>query len=118
MVKVAESPGRAGRRHIPTERQRRILRFIDEYAAAHGCSPSDREIAKGAGLKAASSAHYHLRKLKEAGHVSYAEGVPRSVRVVPVRWRGTRAADGNGPAPGRASPKGERRPTAIRPEKA
>lgn len=112
MVKVAESPGRAGRRHMPTDRQRRILRFIGEYAAAHGCAPSDREIAEGAGLKAASSAHYHLRKLKEAGYVNYADGVPRSVRVVPSRWQGTRVADGNGSAPGRAGPKTKRRSSA------
>jgi repressor LexA len=102
---------------MPTERQRRILRFIEEYVAEHDCAPSDRDIAKGSGLKAASSAHYHLRKLKEAGYISYTEGVPRSVRVLPSRWRRARAAGGNGSAPGGAGPKAKRRPSAGGAEK-
>jgi repressor LexA len=94
---------------VPTERQRRILRFIEEYSAVNGCAPSDREIAQGAGLKSASSAHYHLQQLKAAGYVAYMQGVPRSVRVLPSRLPGT-PATGNGPAPARARPKAKRRP--------
>jgi repressor LexA len=117
MINVAESPGRPRSRHVPTERQRRILRFIEEYATVHGCAPSDRDIAKGAGLKAASSAHYHLQILKEAGYLSYTEGVPRSVRVLPSRWRGTQTGARTGPAPGRAGPKGKPRQSAGGSEK-
>lgn len=103
--------------NVPTERQRRILQFIEEYAAANGCAPSDRDIATGAGLKAASSAHYHLRILREAGYLSYTKGVPRSVRVLPSRGRGTQTTGGNGSAPGRPGPKAKRRPTAAGSEK-
>jgi repressor LexA len=67
--------------NVPTERQRRILQFIEEYAAANGCAPSDQEIAQGVGLKSRSSAHYHIQKLKTAGYLNYAAGAPRTVRV-------------------------------------
>lgn len=117
MINGAESPGRPCGRHVPTERQRRILQFIGEYAAVHGCAPSDRDIAKGAGLKAASSAHYHLQILKEAGYLSYTEGVPRSVRVLPSRGRSTQTAAGHGLAPGSAGPKAKRRPSGRGSEK-
>jgi len=111
MIDVAESQGRPRRHRVPTERQRMILRFIEEYSAGKGCAPSDREIAQGAGLKSASSAHYHLQQLKAAGYVAYRDRVPRSVRVLPPRPPDT-PATGNGPAPARARPKPKRRPAA------
>ena len=80
MIKVAESSGRP-RGHLLTPRRRAILQFIEEYAVANDCAPSDQEIADGVGLKGRSSAHYHLRILKTAGYLSYEEGVPRTVRV-------------------------------------
>jgi repressor LexA len=104
MIKVAESPGRPGS-HVLTARRRRILEVIQEYAAANGCSPSDRDIADGVGLKSTSSIHHHLVKLKAAGYVSYEEGAPRTVRVLPRRKRA--AANGAARRPG---PKPKRRP--------
>jgi len=80
MIKVAESSGKP-RGHVLTPRRRAILQFIEEYAVANDCAPSDQEIAAGVGLKGRSSAHYHLRILKTAGYLSYEEGVPRTVRV-------------------------------------
>jgi repressor LexA len=65
-----------------TWRRRRILQVIDEYAAVHGCSPSNREIAREAGLQSASAVHHHLQALKAAGLVSYETGSPRTVRVL------------------------------------
>jgi len=112
MKNVVELPGRPSRRRVPTERQRAILQFIEEYAEVHGCAPSARDIARGAGLKAASSAHYHLRKMKEAGYLSYAEGVPRSVRVLPSGGPSAQRAGGNGSGSRRAGPRAKRRPGA------
>lgn len=74
----SEEPGRG----VLTYRRIAILRVIDEYAAANGCSPTTREIAKTAGLKSASSALYHLRELKANGYLSYEEGSPRTVRLL------------------------------------
>jgi repressor LexA len=67
---------------VLTWRRRTILRVIDEYAAAHGCSPSNREIALAAGLKSASSVLHHLRELKADGFLSYEDGSPRTVRLL------------------------------------
>jgi hypothetical protein len=78
---AAESPGRPGR-HMLTERQQRILRFIEAYWATNSHAPNEREIAEGVGLKSGSSAHYHLRILKDSGYLSYTEGTPRSVRLL------------------------------------
>jgi repressor LexA len=71
-------PGRG----VLTWRRSTILRVIDEYAAVHGCSPTNREIAVAAGLKSASSALHHLRELKAEGYLSYEEGSPRTVRLL------------------------------------
>jgi repressor LexA len=77
MIRVAESPGRPVS-HVLTPRQRAILQFIEEYAAANGCAPSDQEIAEGVGLKSRSSAHYHIQKLRAAGYLDNAAGAPRT----------------------------------------
>lgn len=75
----SEEPGPAA---VLTWRRRRILQVIDEYAAGHGCSPSNREIASAVGLQSASAVHHHLQALKAAGLVSYEAGSPRTVRVL------------------------------------
>ncbi len=72
----SEEPG-----SVLTWRQRKVLQAIQDYVAAHGCSPSNREIAEAAGLKSASSALHHLQELKTAGYLSYEPGVPRTVRL-------------------------------------
>jgi repressor LexA len=63
-------------------RRGKVLQAIEDYISAHGCSPSNRDIAKAAGLKSASSALHHLEKLKAAGFISYDPGSPRTVRVL------------------------------------
>jgi repressor LexA len=67
---------------VLTWRRRKILHVIKEYAAAHGCSPSTREIADAVGLQSASAVLHHLQALKIAGLVSYEAGSPRTVRVL------------------------------------
>jgi repressor LexA len=74
----SEEPGPG----VLTWRRRTILRVIDEYAAVHGCAPTNREIADAAGLKSASSVLHHLRELKADGFLSYEEGSPRTVRLL------------------------------------
>jgi repressor LexA len=72
----SDGPGR----DVLTWRRSTILRVIDEYAAVHGCSPTNREIADAAGLKSPSSVLHHFRELKAAGFLTYEEGSPRTVR--------------------------------------
>jgi repressor LexA len=69
-------------RSVLTWRRSTILRCIAEYTAAHGCSPTNREIAVAAGLKSGSSALHHLRELRAEGYLSYEEGSPRTVRLL------------------------------------
>jgi repressor LexA len=74
----SDGPGR----DVLTWRRSTILRVIDEYAAVHGCSPTNREIADAAGLKSPSSVLHHFRELKAAGFLTYEEGSPRTVRLL------------------------------------
>jgi repressor LexA len=69
-------------RGVLTWRRSTILRVIDEYAAVHGCSPTNREIALAAGLKSASAVLHHLRGLKADGFLTYEDGSPRTVRLL------------------------------------
>jgi repressor LexA len=85
---------------VLTWRQRTILRVIDEYSAARGCSPSNREIAEAAGLKSASSVLHHLRGLKADGYLSYEDGSPRTVRLLRPGERAAEEARQAEPAPG------------------
>jgi repressor LexA len=81
---------------VLTWRKRRILSAIQEYAAVHGCSPTNREIAKAADLKSASSVLHHLQELKAAGYVSYEPGAPRTVRVLRSAGQGVQPPDTGG----------------------
>ena len=51
------------------ERQRTILRFIEDKIQRDGYPPSVREIAEASGLKSSSTAHAHLIKLEEMGYI-------------------------------------------------
>lgn len=115
MIKVAEPSARRGSPHVLTNRRRRILQFIEEYAADKGRPPSDQEIADGVKLKSRSSVQYHLVWLKAAGYVTYEEGLPRTVRVLHRNGQDAAGAGGNGAAPGRARPRARRKtgPTAA-----
>ena len=81
MVTSNEPSSRRGRA-VLTWRRRRVLQAIEDYVADHGCSPSNRDIAKAADLKSASSVLHHLQELKAAGFVSYDPRSPRTVRVL------------------------------------
>lgn len=106
----AESPSRRGPSEVPTGRQRKIIQVIEAYGHEHGCSPSNREIATLAGLISPSSVSYHLRKLRDAGLVSYDDGCPRTVAVL---RRGRQAARPAGRA--RRTSGGTRRGTSQPP---
>ena len=94
MVTSNEPSSRRGRA-VLTWRRRRVLQAIEDYVADHGCSPSNRDIAKAADLKSASSVLHHLQELKAAGFVSYDPRSPRTVRVLRPGAR----RDGSAPRP-------------------
>jgi repressor LexA len=79
---TSNEPSSRTNRVVLTWRRRRVLQAIEDYVADHGCSPSNRDIAKAADLKSASSVLHHLQELKAAGFVSYDPRSPRTVRVL------------------------------------
>ena len=67
-----------------TERQRRIMRVIEESVRSHGYPPTLREIGDATGLASTSSVSHQLISLQKKGYVSRGAGRPRSAVVRPV----------------------------------
>ena len=63
-------------------RQGQILEVIERYIAAHGCSPSNREIAAAAGYRSPSTVLRYLKQLKADGYLTYQPRVPRTIQVL------------------------------------
>ena len=94
---TSNEPRSRSNRAVLTWRRRRVLQAIEDYVADHGCSPSNRDIAKAADLKSASSVLHHLQELKAAGFVSYDPRSPRTVRVLRPGARDAPPRPGPGP---------------------
>jgi len=84
----------AGRRradHGPgpglSERQQRILDFIQAYVERFGVSPSYREIGNAVGLKAISAVKYQVGQLEEKGYLARRDRMPRTIVAKPRRLR-------------------------------
>lgn len=67
-----------------TERQTEVLGFIEGFVAAHGYSPSYRNIADGCGLASKGRAHELVRQLIDRGAVASMPGRVRSLTVTKV----------------------------------
>ena len=65
-----------------TDRQRAILVWINEYIAAHGFSPTIRELVRAFGFKSTNGAVCHLQPLRTKGYVTWLDGSPRTLRVI------------------------------------
>ena len=79
---------------VLSERQQRILDFIQAYAERHGVSPSFREIGDAAGLKATSAVKYQVERLQEKGYVARRDRMPRTIAAKPRRLRSIAAEPG------------------------
>jgi len=64
-----------------TQKQRKVLNFIEEFVESKRYSPSFQEIADGIGLKSLATVHKHINNLKRKGCLQYAPNVARSVEV-------------------------------------
>lgn len=58
-----------------SQRQQQLLRFITDYSASRGYSPTLREIGEAVGLSSSATVHHHLAKLQRAGLLRRANGV-------------------------------------------
>ena len=72
---------------VLSERQQRILDFIQAYAERHGVSPSYREIGDAVGLKAISGVKYQVEQLQEKGLLARRDRKPRTIAAKPRRLR-------------------------------
>ena len=64
-----------------SERQQRILEFLNEYIEENGYPPSIREIGTAAGISSTSVVSYNLRRLEQRGYLSRDREVSRGLRL-------------------------------------
>lgn len=62
-----------------SERQRRMLQFLEEYTDEHGYPPSIREIGQAAGISSTSVVDYNLRALERDGLIRREREISRGL---------------------------------------
>ena len=64
-----------------TKRQKETLDFIKAYREKKGYAPSLEEIKKHLGLSSVSTAHHHVKALKDLGYLGKEDNQPRAINV-------------------------------------
>jgi repressor LexA len=64
-----------------SDRQRRMLDFIQHFTNESGYPPSIREIGKAVGISSTSVVNYNLNRLVEEGYLSRDQNVSRGIRL-------------------------------------
>jgi len=64
-----------------TDRQRRILDFIQSFSTDNGYPPSIRQIGKSVGISSTSVVNYNLNRLVEEGYLDRDQNVSRGIRL-------------------------------------
>jgi repressor LexA len=64
-----------------SDRQRRMLDFIEYFSDESGYPPSIREIGKAVGISSTSVVNYNLNRLVEEGYLSRDQNVSRGIRL-------------------------------------
>ena len=67
-----------------SERQQRILKFVNEYIMENGYPPSIREIGAAVGISSTSVVSYNLGRLEKGGYISRDREVSRGLKLTPV----------------------------------
>lgn len=88
-----EQPDATGVR--PTKKQRELLTFIEQFIAAHGYSPSYREIMNGLQYTSVATVALHVNNLIRRGHLRKRDRSARSLEV--VQLHGNAAEPGTPP---------------------
>lgn len=65
-----------------TKRQLAVLKFIQQFLAERGCSPTLKEIARGVGSNAVSTIHKHVQHLVDKGLLDRSHGAGNNIVVV------------------------------------
>lgn len=66
----------------PTKKQKELLSYIEEFIAAHGYSPSYREIMQGLQYTSVATVALHVNNLIKRGHLQKRDRSARSLEVV------------------------------------
>lgn len=66
----------------PTKKQRETLKFIGQFIAEHGYSPSYREIMKGLEYTSVATVALHVNNLIKRGHIRKRDHSARSLEVI------------------------------------
>ncbi|MCD2435550.1 transcriptional repressor LexA [Acidaminococcus sp. NSJ-142] len=70
-----------------TDRQTKILTYINTYTFSNGYPPSVREIGQAVGLSSSASVHNNLKKLADAGYLKWDPEKPRTYMPQDLGWR-------------------------------
>ena len=65
-----------------SERQRRMIDFIGQFARERGYPPTIRQIGENVGISSTSVVNYNLKKLEKDGYLARDLKVSRGVRLV------------------------------------
>ena len=65
-----------------TDKQLRVLNFVNEQIKKEGYAPTVREICKALDLKSTSTVHGYLARLEKKGLIQKNALKPRTIRVV------------------------------------
>ncbi len=68
----------------PTKKQKELLEFIEGFIAAHGYSPSYREIMNGLKYSSVATVALHVNNLIKRGHLIKRENSARSLEPVKI----------------------------------
>ena len=72
-----------------SDRQRRMIEFISDFANENGYPPSIREIGSAVGISSTSVVNYNLNRLVEEGYLSRDQNVSRGIRLTEKLARAT-----------------------------
>jgi repressor LexA len=72
-----------------TDRQRRILDYIQQFTVESGYPPSIRQIGKAVGISSTSVVNYNLNRLVEEGYLDRDQNVSRGIRLTEKLVRAT-----------------------------
>lgn len=64
-----------------SERQRRMVEFIEKFTVDSGYPPSIREIGKNVGISSTSVVNYNLNRLVDEGYLTRDKNVSRGIRM-------------------------------------
>lgn len=70
------------------KRQKEVYDYIKSFIGERGYSPTLEEIQEKFEFKSISTAHYHVKKLQDAGYLEKKEGHSRSIRTKNISFGG------------------------------